>query len=498
LAGVAVACAAVALVVARWNTGNHHAVASVPGVTAPHNYAPRYAAVQCPADVRQSAAGVTCGTLTIPQDRRAPRAKQVTLLVTRAPPRLAGHTIAPTIDICGCENVANSLARDHSELIHIGQRGYDGTPVLLCPEFVSARRFALALPSNDRDASVRTVAALRDCHARLLREGVDPAQYNFDTAAQDVVDLMSALKITHANLVASGVVSAEAFDVLRRVPGAIRSLTLDNPTPPGLTLISNPIGDLSGAFERFANVCNSDLTCKGAYPDLQRAWRDAYAAANRKPAVETVADPFTPNGPSLKILLDGPRTADALAAALRDASTYQAIPTAITQSASGTVEASLVAQEDRLVSDAPWAAQASYYCSYEVHTQDPDAEALAAHTLAHYVRAHDADWSQWCAAWPVPDASETLSTEIVSDVPTLIFRGDLTPDGSPDWIAKIERSLTHVQTVVFPTLGGDLLADGPPCLSALRRRFLSDPTAKLDTTSCARQSPPIHFVAPSG
>jgi hypothetical protein len=52
-----------------------------------------------------------------------------------------------------------------------------------------------------------------------------------------------------------------------------------------------------------------------------------------------------------------------------------------------------------------------------------------------------------------------------------------------------------VQTVIFPTLAGDLLADGPPCLSALRRQFLANPHTKLATTACEDQ-PAIPFVAP--
>jgi hypothetical protein len=96
----------------------------------------------------------------------------------------------------------------------------------------------------------------------------------------------------------------------------------------------------------------------------------------------------------------------------------------------------------------------------------------------------------------VPDLSAGFSQPVVSNVPALFFRGNLSPDGNPDWIPMIARGLSDVQSVVFPTLGNDLLADGPPCLSALRRQFLADPTKTLDTAACAKQSPPIEFVAP--
>src|SRR5205085_6652939 len=106
---------------------------------------------------------------------------QVSLLVTRAPARLPGPTTVPTVDVCGCENLGNSLARDHSELIHVGQRGYpEGTPVLTCPEFSASRRQALTRRSDDPNAIGSGAQALRRCYARLVERGIDPAQYNWD------------------------------------------------------------------------------------------------------------------------------------------------------------------------------------------------------------------------------------------------------------------------------------------------------------------------------
>lgn len=124
------------------------------------------------------------------------------------------------------------------------------------------------------------------------------------------------------------------------------------------------------------------------------------------------------------------------------------------------------------------------------------AQILEARTLPQFARSDRITWAQWCTAWKVPDISAALSQPIVSNVPALLFRGDLAPDGNPTWIPTIERGLSNAQSVIFPTLGRDLLSTGPPCLSALRREFLADPTAQLDTAACAKQSPAIRFVAP--
>jgi hypothetical protein len=134
-------------------------------------------------------------------------------------------------------------------------------------------------------------------------------------------------------------------------------------------------------------------------------------------------------------------------------------------------------------------------CAYDVHTVDPRALAIEGKALPQFVSLQPGPWVQWCAGWKVPDISETLSADVVSDVPAFVFRGDLEPQGNPGWIPKIERGMSNAQAVIFPTLAGDLLSEGPPCLSALRRQFLANPHAKLATAACADQ-PPIQFVAP--
>jgi pimeloyl-ACP methyl ester carboxylesterase len=421
------------------------------------------------------------------------------LLVTSAPPRLSGPTVDPTIDVCGCENLGSSLARDHSELIHVAERGFvDSDPELTCPDMSALQISALTSRSLDPTLLVRGTDVMRRCRAQLVAKGVDPAQYNYDTAARDLLDLMFALHIKRANFIAFEYADAEVFDVLRQAPAAVRSITLDNPPPAGTTLLTDPIGDLAGAWSRFVARCDADPICAHAYPNLAQAAQSGAVRLDAHPPLVTTANPNRSNLPAVRVLLDGPRTADALAAGLADPNLYPLIPAAIEPANETTAEATIasgVLQVEYPPPDAPWGAAASYTCSYDVHTQNPQGEALQAHTLPQFVRADNDRWTQWCKAWNVPDVSATLSQAVVSDVPALFFRGNLSPDGNPNWIPTIARGLSNVQTVVFPTLGSDLLASGPPCLSALRRQFLENPAVTLDTIACEQKSPKIQFVA---
>jgi hypothetical protein len=77
-----------------------------------------------------------------------------------------------------------------------------------------------------------------------------------------------------------------------------------------------------------------------------------------------------------------------------------------------------------------------------------------------------------------------------------MFRGDIAPHGTSEWITSLLRGLPNARSAIFPTLGEDLLTRGPPCLSDLRRRFLANPGAPLDTTACIEAVPPVAFAPP--
>jgi class 3 adenylate cyclase len=480
--------------------GDGSTSASGPGLPK-RTYTPRYTAITCPADVQAQAANATCGRLVVPQDRSKPKGRQVSLLVQRAPARVeTSGGVEPSIDLCGCENLGNSIIRDHSELIQLTRRGWPGSdPTLTCPEMAAVTTAALTKPADDPEEVARGAAALGQCSERLVKDGIEPAQYNDAVAAQDALDLMIALHIDHADFTASGEIAAELLEVVRRAPAVVRSITIDNPAAPGYTELSDPVSDLATAFGRFADRCKADAACAASYGDLSATWKATYARYQSSPPLLNTSDPNASEAPTFPVLLDGPRAADALANAMANPDTYKLIPSAIASPAADPVVAGQYAASDfgSFHPDlAVWGAAASYECSYAVHTIDTNAAALEASTLPQFTRALTSHWTTWCRAWKVPSIYDQLSMDVASPVPALLFRGDLTPYGNEGQLRRVQRGLSKDRTVTFATLGGDLLANGPACLSALRRAFLANPNAKLATAACAKQSPPITFVAP--
>jgi len=505
VAAVAVGAIAVLAVVVAISRSSHHKTADAAppgqGVPAPVGYTPTFDKAKCPSDVRADTPQATCGYLVVPQDRAKPSGAKVRLLVSEAPSRtpVAANT-PPNIDVCGCNDLATSLARDHATLIQIGGRGFlNSNPALTCPEMLAVTRPALARPSEDPTVTRNEVRALANCHARLERSGVDLSQYNWVAGTQDVLDLMTALHIDKADFTGSGATSSLIWGVVRRAPAAVRSLTLDNPQPPGATFMSDSIADLSGAFDRYVAQCRADTECAKSYPDLPSEYRRVYEKYAAHPLLVSAPDPDDSNAPPVPVLLDGPRVAEALDAALSDPSSYGLIPAAIAEPTAAPLIASQVLEDDYYAwhANSPWGALASYYCSYDIHTFNPAAIALAARTSPEFDARINERWSAWCRAWPVPDVSDEVSADVASPIPALLFRGDLSPEGSSDWINAVQSRLSNSQSALFPTLGGGLVSQGPPCLSAMRRTFLADPGADLHTAACASRSPKITFQAPS-
>ena len=92
--------------------------------------------------------------------------------MSQAPARIPSHA-APSIDVCGCEDLGNSLTRDHAALIHVAQRGYEHSdPVLTCPDFAATREPSLGVRSDDAAEVAKGTEALRHCWtpAHLTRD----------------------------------------------------------------------------------------------------------------------------------------------------------------------------------------------------------------------------------------------------------------------------------------------------------------------------------------
>jgi hypothetical protein len=164
-----------------------------------------------------------------------------------------------------------------------------------------------------------------------------------------------------------------------------------------------------------------------------------------------------------------------------------------------TVNASLaLAQNFPLVlKDFSWGGFLSRMCSYEIHTRSAGA-AVAASTRNEYAGYDDPTLGWMCDAWRVPKALPAAFSPVNSDAPTLVALQELDPRADANAVAQLRAGVPNLSVLAFPTLPGSAApGDFPSCYNDLRRQLVDHAATALDTTACARQSPPIDFVVPT-
>ena len=499
---VVVVIAGVVVVTNRGGSNAGGPVQATPGTNV-HNYRVAYSATTCPADVSRNIPGLTCGTLTVPEDRSKPNGRVVKLGVFRAPARGKASS-DPVLDF-GADDLASSPARDHSEEIQLAQRGWSGepgsVPVLACPEFVKVGPEMLVKPSGDPGVQEREAAALRECHDRLTKAGIDLSTYNYLAIGDDMVDLIRALHLDHVNLISGYVATVGALEVTRELPGVVRTLTLQEPVPAGRSRYSDPTRLLSNAFNAYAALCRADAACKTSFPDLGADLKHDYDVYRTKPRVARGDDG---NGHQYDVLIDGPRVALAVFSGLDDRGDYGVLAAGVAaRDRSGAIDqltAGRILQYygPNLDPTFDWGAQLSNTCSYDRYTID------AGHTLSSgavpELSGIDDGFLTWaCDAWKVKRIGSAAFDDPRATVPTLVVSGNLAPNSDQQWPDQFQQTLPNAVVAQFPTLNSFVLgANDPRCLSDLRRAFLADPEGHLDVAGCVRQSPKIVFVGSLG
>ena len=463
------------------------------GAPTPVGYHPKYLPTSCPQEVRTKVADASCGWLTVPQDRAKPKGLQVRLMIERIPPlQPTAAAAAPTLDLCGCDPIDTSPVREHAELILVPQRGVDAnsTPSLNCPEVSDAIQASLGLPSQDQAAQAGVLDASHRCRSRLLAAGLDPADYNYDSQAQDVLDLMWVLGIHQADIVASYEFSHVVFGILHRAPDVLRSFTAAQPEAAGASRDTDPASYLANAWNRYIAQCMASPSCTASFPDLASEYRGNYGQVSAAPAPVQAT---SPNGDTVTVLLDGDRLSLALNQVLRDSSTYSLIPAALRGESVNLAADEALAGGPPLGTQ-PWGALFGFLCSYAPHTVSQGAS-LSASTLPDFSGPYDLSLDPYCSAWNIPKLPDFYFNDVASAVPTLIVVGALSSDDGVAWAQQIQHALPNTRVVNFSTLGAlGLLEQSPPCFDSLRRQFLANPYSHLNIRDCSVQSPPIAFT----
>jgi pimeloyl-ACP methyl ester carboxylesterase len=395
-----------------------------------------------------------------------------------------------SIGIFTASQPAGDPLRSASTLIRLGLRGRgDSTPLLTCPELDASRAERLRMRWSD--AVAREDDDLLACMGRLRSSGIDIAQYDNGDIADDVRDLAFALKLPQISLRASFDSARAALVVMRRYPGLLHAVLMNNANVP-------PVSNLGGVPARYdqslsllAQRCKENTACRRAAPEglvsSVDALRARFAAEPRVVTVPSTAGPTD-------VLVDDDRFMYAISLALGDVpdvlGALALIPSGIANGDPTAIAAYVIDivpnLEARRASDiVEWCAEDAGH----ITKTSLEAEAGAFPRWRSRIRPGFLDVCERAGLDRVPD----LTTPPASSIPVFIVEGALTPWGPSRALSQFAAGLTHASLLELPNEGRNL-DNGPPCAQKLRITFLRDPTAHLNTKKCEAADPPLPFA----
>jgi pimeloyl-ACP methyl ester carboxylesterase len=250
-----------------------------------------FAASACPDDVTsQVVVPVTCGFLTVPEDRGKPDGGTVQVFVVRFDPPGGTTTADPVIVLGhlatqdGYGDMASAGQRTHRVEYLIDPRGIGhSTPSLDCPEVALVASPAAGLRLRDAARTTLLTTAIAACHDRLVGQGINLSAYGLAAQAADIDDLRTAFGLGNWNLMTNGDASRLAFEVSRRYPDGLRSLMIDSPSLPSPDFVTVGPEALDSAISALATLCAAQPDCLRAYPDVSAMIRAAVTKLDATP-----------------------------------------------------------------------------------------------------------------------------------------------------------------------------------------------------------------------
>ena len=474
-----------------------------------------YAEAPCTAGAPDGQDGrMTCGFLTVPENRTKANSPTIKLAVAVIKSTAANPSPDPMLYLSGGPGqpaLSNNMQQFGSQwaapfqskrdLVFFDQRGTGSSvPSLTCHEVNDGVLAALAQDLSNEDQARAQDAALRACHDRLAKDdNVDFTAYSSAESAADIADLMQALDYREYNIYGLSYGTRLALETMRDRPQHIRSVVLDSTLPPQ----ARGDAEESASFQRALNVriegCKSDSACNAAYPSLEQTYFDLVAKANTNAITVEPADNATAK--TAKVVVNGDRILSGTFQALYDTGLLPLLPFAAKAIAGGnTAVLTQIAQQVAFTaSDYAQAMQAAVNCNdvtMSLTAQDvADATAGVRQPIldGHIGIANAADLSRaqdLCRAFGITKTAADRRQPVTSDIPTLVLAGEYDPITPPAWGQLATKTLSHSYFFQFPGSGHGELFGRHDCAGAIAASFFDDPSKAPDSSCIAGLSEP--------
>ena len=498
--------AVITLAVIALVAGQTHA--QEPSPPDPQAFKPDFSGAACPRNLYvPSDATLTCGYVTVLEDRAKPDGRTIDLYVVRIrgpyPPRYRD----PVIYLAGGPGASATrraqrflddarflwTARD---LLLFDQRGIGRSkPRLECAQY---RHDYAAIRDRDLDPDEELglrVEALLGCKRTLTDQGIDLSTYTSASTAADVADIVSVWGYESFNLYGISYGTLLALTVMRDFPAGVRSVVLDGVLPLQISHYETHYADRAAAIDLFFRHCEADPACSKQHPNLEETFWRAVDRYTTDPFTlqyyDRYADQF------LEEEFDGDFVVSNFAASLRSERWIPYLPLLTSEIAAGNIAvadawARPVSWDDSEPIDntAAWASMECYS-----HGSLLDHAKIAADHAAH-PRYVDPEYRHFapalCDRWNDRPTDPIENEAVVSDIPALLLSGQFDPTTPPKWADLAAETLSNGYSFVVP-MAGHGVGIFTPCGQKLMGRFLYRPDQEPDSSCLASDQTQFWF-----
>lgn len=458
------------------------------------SYTPLFAEAPCDFEIPANAR-VTCGFVTVPEDRTDNPADTIQIAVAvyhsnnntpNADPILYLHggpgALAIDWSAAVYDSVIKPLLSDRDFIVFDPRGVGHSKPVLNCEEIKTTYLSDLQGKYHADQKVSYYEGALLTCKNNFDKLGANLSTYTSANIAADAKDVLVALGYQQANLYGVSYGTRVAQFVMRAYPEVVRSAILDSVVPVENQLLKpNPNAEQDGLIRLLFEDCKTDPACLSAYPDLESAYNETVQALDTQPVKISL---IINQNKTLEQTINGSNFRNIVVWGLRNPQTMAAIPHFIYRTHSGDYSLLNFAAALPLITFD--SISMGTYVSVNCHDQ----------VFAIPTEGLDETIYDLCRIWgvkpPVPGENDPVNSEI----PTLIFAGKYDSVTPTTFAQQLASHLAHSYLVEIPNQGHTPSVTGiSDCPTIIISAFLQDPSISPDY-GCVNESNNIVFLVP--
>jgi pimeloyl-ACP methyl ester carboxylesterase len=455
-----------------------------------------------------------CGKLTVPENRRQPNGRTITLSVAIIPAASANPKPDPIVWLAGGPGddaiteipmaLAGDLNRDR-DVIFMSQRGtYSARPSLTCDEVDRFPGETLDKLFDAPETGQAFAKATADCRHRLEALGVDLSAYNTIESSDDVEDLRLTLGIEQWNVFGISYGTDHALTYMRLHPKGIRAVGIDGIFPPPLAGGVSAWTSAGEGINAVFRACSEQPRCRERYGDIGATFRRLVQHYEENPETRRVSVPGVTDPVDVMIsggvlvqwaVSPGTHTAAEVPAAIDALDHGDATHVAATWAAPRLNPASIGVLGNGLF----YGVSCGEWVPYETEASIEAAGQRAFPTFPPSIHGNAPNLQFMhsnCDVWNVPPVDRAIRDVTESSIPTLVISAQYDAQTAPSFGPLVARTLPNATVVEIPSVAHVAFGSPSPAANACAQSIVRDFFEVLNAvdTSCATRVPPTDFV----